>query len=189
MAYFAGPAAAIKVRTVRDKAAGRSPRRAVCCAPVNTPKEALIISAAGLATTASTGFIILRALRARRWLLTSGTVLESDIAHIEDNSGEPSKLRYRLRVRYSYTVAGQEFTGDRLSFFGADARHSTRTLAAAHRNRIIRSDKIDLWYNPADPSQAVNDRKIPWAFWFAFAIGVIFLLGGALPLLLGRVRG
>jgi hypothetical protein len=155
---------------------------------VNTPKDALVISAVGLVTTAVTGFIILRALRARRWQLTSGTIVKSDIEHIEDNSGEPSKLRYRLRVRYSYTVGGQEFTGDRLSFFG-DARHSTRTLAAAHRNRIIRGNQIDLWYNPADPSQAVNDRGIPWAFWFAFAFGVIFLLGGALPLLLGRVKG
>jgi hypothetical protein len=49
-----------------------------------------------------------------------------------------------------------------LTFFGSDVRHSTRTRAAAHRNQIIRGDKIDLWYNPADPSQAVNDRKIPW---------------------------
>ena len=34
-----------------------------------------------------------------------------------------------------------------------------------------------------------RDRAIPWAFWFAFTLGVIFLLGGTLPLLLGRVRG
>jgi len=46
---------------------------------VNTPKEALIISAVGLATTAFTGYSILRALKARRWQPTSGTVLESDI--------------------------------------------------------------------------------------------------------------
>jgi hypothetical protein len=156
---------------------------------VNTPKEALIISAVGLVTTALTGFFILRALRARRWQQTSGTILESDIERIRDDSGEGSKLRYRLRVRYRYAAGGQEFTGDRLTFFGSDVRHSTRTRAAAHRNQIIRDDKIDLWYDPANPSQAVNDRGIPWAFWLAFTIGVIFLLGGSLPLLLGRVRG
>ena len=161
---------------------------AVCCAPVNTPKEALIISGAGLAITGFTGFSILRALKARRWEPISATVLASDIEGIQDNSAEGGKLRHRLRVRYSYAAGGQEFTGDRLSFFGSGV-HSTRTLAAAHRNRIIRGDKIDIWYNPADPSQAVNDRGIPWAFWFAFAFGVIFLLGGTLPLLLGRVRG
>ena len=156
---------------------------------VNTPKDALVIAGVGLVTTAFTGFSILRALMARRWQLTSGTILESDIERIGDDPGGSSKLRYRLRVRYSYAAGGQEFTGDRLSFFGVNVRHSTRTLAAAHRNRISRGDKIDVWYNPADPSQAVNDRRIPWMFWFAFTIGVIFLLGGALPLLLGRARG
>ena len=156
---------------------------------MNTPKEALIISAVGLATTALTGFFILRALRARRWQQTAGTILESDIEPIRDDSAEGGRTRYRLRVRYRYEAGGQEFTGDRLTFFGSDVRHSTRTRAAAHRNQIIRGDQIDLWYDPADPSRAVNDRRIPWGFWFAFAIGVTFLLGGALPLLLGRVRG
>ena len=156
---------------------------------MNTPKEALIISAVGLVTTALTGFFILRGLRARRWPQTSGTILESDIEEIRDDSAEGGKPRYRLRVRYRYEAGGQEFTGDRLTFFGSDVRHSTHTRAAAHRNQIIRGDQIDLWYDPANPSQAVNDRRIPWAFWFVLAIGVIFLLGGALPLLLGRVKG
>jgi hypothetical protein len=156
---------------------------------LNTPKDALVISAVGLVTTALTGFFILRALRARRWQQTSGTVLESHIEQIRDDPRRAAGLRYRLRVRYRYEAGGQEFTGDRLSFFGSDVRHSTRTRAAAHRNQIIRGDKIDLWYDPADPSQAVNDRGIPWAFWFAFAIGLIFLLGGSVPLLLGRVTG
>jgi hypothetical protein len=156
---------------------------------VNTPKDALVISAVGLATTAFTGFSILRALKARRWQRTSGTILDSDIERIGDGSGGGSKLRYRLRIRYVYAASGQEFTGDRLSFFDVYVQHSTPTLAAAHRKRISRGNEIDVWYNPADPSQAVNDPRIPWMFWFAFTIGVIFLLGGALPLLLGRVRG
>jgi hypothetical protein len=156
---------------------------------VNTPKEALIISAVGLATTAFTGFSILRALKARRWQPTDGTILESNIERIGDAPAGASRLRYRLRVRYRYAAGGQEFPGDRLSFFDVTVRHSTHALAEAHRNRISRGNEIDVWYDPADPSQAVNDRRIPWTFWFAFAIGVIFLLGGALPLLLGRVRG
>ena len=156
---------------------------------VNTPKEALIISAVGLATTSFTGLSILRALKARRWQTTPASVLESKVEHIVDESAEGGRTRYRLAIRYRYAVGGQEFTGDRLTFFGSDVRHSTRTRAAAHRNQIIRDDKIDLWYNPADPSQAVNDRGIPWAFWLAFVVGVIFLLGGSLPLLLGRLRG
>ena len=94
-----------------------------------------------------------------------------------------------MRVRYRYAAGGQELTGDRLSFFGITVQHRTRALAEAHLNRIVRGDQIDLWYDPDDPSQAVNDRRIPWTFWFALAIGVIFLLGGSLPLLLGRLRG
>jgi Protein of unknown function (DUF3592) len=156
---------------------------------VNTPKDALVISAVGLATTAFTGFSILRALKARRWQLTSGTVLESDIEHLGDGPGGRNKRSYRLRVRYRYAAGDQELTGDRVSFFDVNVRHRTRALAAAHRDRIIRGDTIDVWYDPADPSRAVSDRRIPWTSWFAFAIGLIFLLGGALPLLLGRVKG
>jgi hypothetical protein len=151
---------------------------------VNTPKDALIISAVGLATTTFTGLSILRALKARRWQPASGTVLESRIEHIQDDSGERSRRSYRLRIRYKYAAGDQERTGDRLSFFDGNVRHRTEALAAAHRDRIVRGNQIEVWYDPADPSQAVSDRRIPWSFWFAFAIGVIFLLGGALPLLL-----
>ena len=156
---------------------------------VNTPKDALIISAVGLATTTFTGLSILRALKARGWQPASGTVLESHIERIQDDSGERSRRSYRLRVRYKYAAGDQELTGDRVSFFDGTVRHRTETLAAAHRDRIVRGDKIDVWYDPADPSQVVSDRRIPWGFWFAFAIGVVFLMGGVLPLLLGRVKG
>ena len=53
---------------------------------VNTPKDALIISAVGLATTAFTGFSIVRALKARRWQPTSGTILESAVERIPGRS-------------------------------------------------------------------------------------------------------
>ena len=156
---------------------------------MSTPKDALVISAVGLATTAFTGFSILRALKARSWQPASGRVLESNIERVGDDSDGRSKRSYRLRVRYRYAAGGQEFTGDRLSFFDVNVRHRSSALAAAHRDRIIHGDKIDVWYDPADPSHAVSDRRIPWTFWFAFTIGVIFLLGGALPLLLGRLKG
>src|SRR6185369_7082911 len=91
---------------------GHHPAGIRYCARMNTPKDALVISAVGLATTTFAGLSILRALRARRWQQTAGTILESDIEPIRDDSAEGGKTRYRLRVRYRYEAGGQEFTGD-----------------------------------------------------------------------------
>ena len=75
------------------RAAGGIILSSVCSARLNTPKEALVISVVGLVITAFTGFSILRALKARRWQLTSGTILESDIERIGDGSAGNSKLK------------------------------------------------------------------------------------------------
>jgi hypothetical protein len=156
---------------------------------VNTPKEALIIAAVGLATTAVVGTLIGRALRSWRWPRTTGTIVESAVVRLADDSDSAQRrFRYQVDVRYGYSVSGQAYTSSRLSFFGASTRHPSHALAEEHLQRITR-EGIDVWYDPADPSQAVNDRGIPWGFWAAFALGVLFLVGGTLPLLLGRLKG
>jgi hypothetical protein len=156
---------------------------------VNTPKEALIIASVGLATTAVVGTLVGRAIRSWRWPQTTGTILESTVVRLADNDsdGERRRLRYQLDVRFGYSANGQSFTGNRLSFFGASTRHISQADAEAHLRRISRGNAIDVWYDPADPAQAVVDRGIPWGFWAALALGVLFLAGGTLPLLLGRL--
>src|SRR5687768_13269029 len=153
---------------------------------MNTAKEALIISGVGLAVTGYVGPKLWRAVSSRHWQPVAGTIVETVIEHIGDAD---SKLRHQLRVRYTYSVKGEVFTGDRLNFFAVTVPHATRASAQAHLQRISRGQTIDLWYDPADPTQAVPDREIPWALWLALAVGVIFLAGGALPILLGRTNG
>jgi hypothetical protein len=86
-------------------------------------------------------------------------------------------------------LATTAVAGTLIGFFGASARHISHADAEAHLRRISRGNAIDVWYDPADPSQAVNHRGVPWGLWAVLALGMIFLAGGTLPMLLGQAKG
>lgn len=156
---------------------------------VNTPKEALIIAGVGLAAAGYAGGKILRALSSRKWQPVTGTVVESSVEREVDNDADgKSRRKYKVKVRYSYTAQGRTFTGDRLSFFSRTARFIDHAEAKAHHEAITRGGTIALWHDPTDPAQAVQDRAIPLSWWIVLAFGLVFTLGGALPILLGRVH-
>jgi hypothetical protein len=156
---------------------------------VNTAKEALIIAAVGLAAAGYAGGKIARAIQSGKWRRAIGTVVESSIARDTDNNADGrSKTNYELRVRYSYSVDGQTFTGDRQGFFGRTTRHLTQSEAEAYLQRIAPGGAIEVWYDPAKPAESVQDRAIPAMWWIVLALGLVFTLGGAVPILLGRVQ-
>jgi len=156
---------------------------------VNTAKEALIIAGVGLAATGYAGAKIARAIQSRKWRRVTGTVVESSVVRDTDNNADGGRSgNYELRVRYSYGVDGQTLTGDRRTFFSRTTRHYTQSQADTHLQQIAPGGAIEVWYDPANPAESVHDRAIPVMWWIVLAFGLVFTLGGAVPILLGRVR-
>ena len=157
---------------------------------VNTAKEALIIAGVGLAATGYAGAKIARALQSRKWTRVTATVVESAITRDTDNNadGRGRGNNYELRVTYSYGAGGQTYTSDRQTFFARTTHHYSQSKAEAYVKRIAPGGAIEVWYDPANPAESVQDRGIPTMWWVVLAFGLVFTLGGAVPILLGRVR-
>lgn len=117
------------------------------------------------------------ALRSRKQAETSqaGRVIESRIEKrtSSDSEGKES-LDYKTIVYFSYSVMGQEFTGDRVAF---DARSSNRIAAVEVVNRYPPYRKIMVYYNPEKPEQAVLER-VSGSGMLQIVIGIVLIFAG-----------
>ena len=107
------------------------------------------------------------------WTPTSAMVLESQLKtnHSSDST------TYQAVGRYTYQVNGQEYQSTELSFFsgsdniGSYHQDLSRTLSRA----MAQKEKITVYVNPENPSEAVYDRSIRWSmFLFSGIFGLIF---------------
>jgi Protein of unknown function (DUF3592) len=113
----------------------------------------------------------------KRWLQTTGEMLESNVE--EDSDG------WRPRVRYSYVVQGKRYANERLYFHLSNS--STERAATKHLSPYPVGKTVPVYYNPRHPEDAVLDRRMPfwlplfWLFFASFmlAIGVKMWRDGA----------
>ena len=150
--------------------------------PVGSPRDTLVVVAAGLAASLYFGLPMLRAWRGRAWKQTRGTVTDADY----ENPGSVGVTgsRYRLGVTYRYAVDGVERTGNRASFFQKDITHRLQSLSDEARRLYAKGKSVDVWYDPADPAQSVLDPRIPFPALLACGFSVLFFVLG----LVGTVR-
>lgn len=90
--------------------------------------------------------------RSTRWARTDGQILETGLMHYE---GPETGHTHSPWVRYSYTVDGQTFEAERVQFAppkdpGPEAVVLQRVQAA-----YPLGSPHEVYYDPADPSQAV----------------------------------
>ena len=123
------------------------------------------------------------------WPVAIGRMDSSTIETEESGGRRGSKYTYFVpRVRYSYTVDGKAYSGERLAYF--PARTEDRQEAAAVLAHFASSPNLEVFYKPNDPSVSVllpgltQDR-----YWLAGAgavAGLISLIYGCLKLLAYR---
>lgn len=114
-------------------------------------------------------------LASNNWPKTRGTVLASDMDFVED--GDNRERGYEVSAEYTYKVGLQLFKSTRLTF---DAT-SHLTLAEAQRllSIVQNSREIDVYFNPAEHSQAVlvtgASARSKWWFvlWVVLFVGAI----------------
>ncbi|GAB4199070.1 MAG: hypothetical protein OHK0022_19020 [Roseiflexaceae bacterium] len=126
-----------------------------------------------------------RVHQARDWPVVPGRIVRSEVQEVmvrvrRNTSINTTRtaLRYRPRVIYQYVVGGVPHQGERLHF--GDTTLSSDTAAA---NRIVArfqpSATVSVYYNPADPSDAVLERRVGWGthiLWISALLVLILMV-------------
>lgn len=143
---------------------------------MNTARDAVVIAVAGLGILGFFGWPVLKAWQARFWPAVEGTVTSSNIVE-RSTGGDGEGRRFVVAVTYRYRVGTQDREGRRIGFF-SNHRHRSRGPAQAKLRKYPHGSRLPVHYDPRDPARAVIDTGVPWAHYFAVAIGAVFLLGG-----------
>jgi hypothetical protein len=122
------------------------------------------------------GFLRMRqTARTRSWPTTQGTIRSSTVTSREappltsessydDDAPKPKpQVLYRPQVEYTYTLGQETYTGTAL---GRDVLEvSSRQHAQAHAARYVPGAPVTVFYDPADPGQALLEPGVQGASW------------------------
>ncbi len=153
---------------------------------MNTAKDALAVGAAGAATLTFVGWSLRRALGTRHWRQTTGRIVSATVQRTDVLSDGDANID--VIARFAYTVDGREYIGERLGLYTIDTRHNTMGGASAHVARLAPGTEIPVWYDPANPAEAVSNRSIPSLYWVAAGIGALLLIGAIVAVVRGVAR-
>jgi hypothetical protein len=126
-----------------------------------------------ISVLASIGLLLLGAWsrrmsrRAAAWPSTQGLIVESQVDGTDTEDQRP-------RVRYQYSVAGQQMEGWRVSYsaYGTSRRAMEEFIAL-----YVRGSAVTVYYDPDQPSRSVLSIRptMDWLFCFAGALGFAVL--------------
>ena len=109
----------------------------------------------------------------RAWPSTPGRVTGSGV---EESSGSEGGTVYRAAVHYTYAIGGREFNNNR-RVFGDTVSSSNRGAAERAAARFVVGSTAPVYYNPANPQDAVLERTSGVAG-LMFGLGALFLVLG-----------
>jgi hypothetical protein len=138
---------------------------------MNIPTDTLIIGSAGIVLIAALWPTLRRTWRTRRWRSAAATILES---WLDDGGGDPKDRRAKVCARYRYTAGGTTFVGERLAF--TSPVHRSAIGAERHLKRLTPGKRIEIWYDPANPTDAVIERAVSRTHYLVAAIALYFVL-------------
>jgi len=129
-------------------------------------------------------FLIYHSIRSRRkaessqgWPSTSGQVSEARVSHHTSTDADgDTQDSYSPEVRYHYQTGGQEYDGSKIGF-GFQQSFNSRSQAEQALTRFPEGSQVTVYYNPANPAEAVLERKAGGST-LSLVLGIIFLLVG-----------
>ena len=144
---------------------------------VADPRRASIVMALALfaAFIALFGWGLKRqAAQADGWKQTPGRITASDTEAFQagrERLSTPSRTLQRQRIIYAYTVGGVNYVSDRVSM-GARTSSSVAAMEQAQVRRYPVGKTVTVYYDPANPSQAVLERgvRLVWLVWGSAAL-------------------
>ncbi len=85
------------------------------------------------------------------WMKTNGTITYSGIKKERDSDG---KTMYSADIRYEFTVEGEVYEGDKVSF-GSGFSSSNTSMAKKSLKKYPRLKSVDVYYDPEFPGSSV----------------------------------
>ncbi|QPC95269.1 DUF3592 domain-containing protein [Mesorhizobium sp. INR15] len=117
--------------------------------------------------------------QAAKWPTTAGRIDASGLQALQIHGGyQRWRTVFRSRIVYSYGVANQRYSADRVTF-GATVTASLPGLVSGQARRYAEGSKVDVHYDPANPGSAVLECRVR-GLWLLWTCSVGFLGGAAL---------
>ena len=118
----------------------------------------------------------------RSWLPVQGKVIDShvDTRTVTKKSGNSRRTgtEYVTTIRYSYNVAGREYTSDRISVESGGYTGTDRSAAYNFAGRYPVGVAIIAHYDPRNPSNAVLQAGAAgFGSWILAAFGLLIMAG------------
>lgn len=117
--------------------------------------------------------------------------IEAEVVSAEIRKAPQQTGRYVPRIVYRYQVEGHVFTSDR--FYPSPGPTTSQAQARRVLERYPPGKKVQAWYNPTTPTEAVLRRQSSYSAWYLLLFLQPFLavsLGGAAAIWLSlRYRG
>ena len=118
-----------------------------------------------------------RAKEAETWPTVPGVVTSSGLQEERSyDSDSGTSINYKPVVQYTYTIMGQTFTGDQLSFGNVNYDHRTATKKITP---YPQGAQVMVHYDPDNPLNAVLETKAAGSVVFMI-VGIVFMLIGIL---------
>jgi hypothetical protein len=125
--------------------------------------------------------------QAAKWPVAAGRIEASGLQAIRTRERfegyRPWRTVFKSRIVYSYGVAGQRYSADRVAF-GATVTASLPGLVGGPARRYVEGSKVDVHYDPANPASAVLECRVR-GLWLLWVCACAFL--GAAAWLVGLV--
>jgi len=130
-------------------------------------------------------FLIWLGVRSRKlanaskaWPSTPGRIATSLVREYEstDNDQVNTRVTYTAEVEYDYLVEGEVLRGNRVQFGLGGSSNSKAIREIVNRYPV--GAEVDVYYDPAKPSQCTLEQKAAGSVAFFLIIGTLFLILG-----------
>ena len=121
-----------------------------------------------------------KGMQSENWDKGTATITSSEIEKTERRSKDPqgfnqTSTSYSVRVKYSYTVEGSNYEGNTIGF--GTMSHNEKSDAQEELKSYPKGKKIDVYYDPENPSDSVLKKGVFWPMYIVIAVSVIMLIG------------
>ncbi len=119
------------------------------------------------------------------WPAVTGTVTYS---RAQPTTTENNRKEYRLSVRYSYSVDGKSYSGDRVT--ASDMYEKTLNAAQERLKKYPAGGEVRVYYDPDNPASSVLETGMKKNVYILLGAAVCCLaFAGAIPVSVLRKRG
>ncbi len=126
-------------------------------------------------------------MRMASWPQVQGTLTFAELrSSTSDNS-----TTYHATARYRYRVGGIEYASDRVAIHGGGDNIGDFQNKLGHRLELLHQNRqpVLVYYNPADPSDAILNRDLRWGMIGFKAIFIVVFGGAGFAMIFFGLRG